>query len=1066
MYIYPIFFWTLNDLLVLFTWNNFWRFITSFIILVLYIPTYHSQTTKGVVVDASTTQPANSSKGNVFAMVAGISNYPYVKPLNFAEEDALLFLEFLRSDAGGNVPENHIKLLLNEQATHANVTSGLSWLDKNTGLTPESGDRVYIYLSGHGDAYDASEAYYLCYDSNPAGDKNNYQLGGALDIGKMKKRLGAMVNKGVEVILIVDACRSGDVPGVKAGIGNPYQSVIEAPVGEILLLAAGPNQFALEDRRWGGGHGSFTWYLVKGLSGEADSDGDGMVQLFEIQNYTQMKVIGDTRLMGAPQTPYICCNGKFDFPLAKKDVTFAKRVLAEESGTTKVGLTAMAARDAMENAQFENEQLKQLYFDIKKKCQQQKYLGQESAWEIWELAKKNHSPQALEPVRMYLMGALAAEGQKAINEEMNTQIEKSPGVQYYKERRQWVEHAIKLQSEKNEVMGIEGVYSFLKALELSNSVSFAVHKGDSIMYTYMDQMFTEKRILPLEKADSIFKSLESNYANSAVYHFILQQQLFNRELYYLEDNANQRRKHLMKAMELAPLWAKPIITAIEMKLFSKEELDALITDRISKDSANADNYYLAFKHTNYNLSIDRNKALSYLEKAFYIRPSTGMMQRLLTAKFPHLFADFTTLLSADLSKVKKPTEADWKEVTKILSYYHSNDLHRIECFMDSTNLVRTMLPAIIGLAVKLNRIDDAKKILATEKNICPSYDGYMCEAILYKYIDGNEPNAQVDDLAAIRMPSGQTSLLNFYGIKKELMPKELQDRALYQSSKSIILLLFGKNDWIAMEKKAMDSLSVHHPEALKLNRIFGVILQKYLEKESMPSKSWNEQVEMLRTDFLPDYLDMIHWIAKYNGIMDSLEVFSTDEKLLPYRGLNLFIEAPVRLMEAADESSPITADSLLNLVYLSLGGDKTYLSEFLSYKKSNKVLMNTPTFQSIFNQPASEMDRLVAFQLYTRWELWDKSEEVFNTFEWQEPGKINPVVLATLTANCMNLTNYTLTEKYLNRLLPYLYNVREQDYSLGISIVIDFFFYRAPFLNNGIFTSPEFNRLYEKYVVD
>jgi hypothetical protein len=77
-----------------------------------------------VVVEASATNPASNVKGNVYAMVAGISNYPFVKPLNFAEEDALLFLEFLKSDAGGNVPENHIKLLLNEQATHANVTSG------------------------------------------------------------------------------------------------------------------------------------------------------------------------------------------------------------------------------------------------------------------------------------------------------------------------------------------------------------------------------------------------------------------------------------------------------------------------------------------------------------------------------------------------------------------------------------------------------------------------------------------------------------------------------------------------------------------------------------------------------------------------------------------------------------------------------------------------------------------------------------------------------------------------------------------------------------------------------
>jgi uncharacterized caspase-like protein len=290
------------------------RFFIGVITLFIFLlhGTVISQTTKGVV-ESSDNPSSAASIGSSYALIVGVSDYPYVKPLNFAEEDALLFFEFLQSNAGGNVPENHIKLLLNEQATHANVTAGLAWLNNVVGAQPKSGDRVYIYLSGHGDAYDASEAYYLCYDSNPAGDKNNYQLGGALDIGKMKKRVAAMVSKGVEVVLIVDACRSGDVPGVRSGIGNPYQSVIEEPAGEVLLLSAGPNQFALEDRRWGGGHGGFTWYLIKGLSGEADVDEDGSVSLFEIESYTKMRVIGDTKQMGAAQTPYDCCNNTFYF---------------------------------------------------------------------------------------------------------------------------------------------------------------------------------------------------------------------------------------------------------------------------------------------------------------------------------------------------------------------------------------------------------------------------------------------------------------------------------------------------------------------------------------------------------------------------------------------------------------------------------------------------------------------------------------------------------------------------------------------------------------------------------
>ncbi|MEN9333914.1 MAG: hypothetical protein RLY35_1094, partial [Bacteroidota bacterium] len=114
-------------------------------VLTLFIFLLHgrvfSQTTKGVV-ESSDNPSRTVSIGASYALIVGVSDYPYVKPLNFAEEDALLFFEFLRSNAGGKVPENHIKLLLNEQATHANVTAGLAWLNNSLGAQPKPGDRV------------------------------------------------------------------------------------------------------------------------------------------------------------------------------------------------------------------------------------------------------------------------------------------------------------------------------------------------------------------------------------------------------------------------------------------------------------------------------------------------------------------------------------------------------------------------------------------------------------------------------------------------------------------------------------------------------------------------------------------------------------------------------------------------------------------------------------------------------------------------------------------------------------------------------------------------------------
>ncbi|MFM7725237.1 MAG: hypothetical protein ACKO7B_00920, partial [Flavobacteriales bacterium] len=89
---------------------------------------------------------AAATGGRTMAVVVGVSDYPFVTPLNYAADDALLMYEFLQSSAGGNVPRENIKLLLNDEATLQGVViQGMSWLE-NT-MKPTRGDRVIIYLA-------------------------------------------------------------------------------------------------------------------------------------------------------------------------------------------------------------------------------------------------------------------------------------------------------------------------------------------------------------------------------------------------------------------------------------------------------------------------------------------------------------------------------------------------------------------------------------------------------------------------------------------------------------------------------------------------------------------------------------------------------------------------------------------------------------------------------------------------------------------------------------------------------------------------------------------------------
>ena len=58
---------------------------------------------------------------------------------------------------------------------------------------------------------------------------------------------------------------------------------------------------------WGGGHGVFTYFLLKGLNGDADYNKDGRVTLGELIPYLSEQVRRETR---NAQSPTIA--GKFD----------------------------------------------------------------------------------------------------------------------------------------------------------------------------------------------------------------------------------------------------------------------------------------------------------------------------------------------------------------------------------------------------------------------------------------------------------------------------------------------------------------------------------------------------------------------------------------------------------------------------------------------------------------------------------------------------------------------------------------------------------------------------------
>jgi hypothetical protein len=86
---------------------------------------------------------------NTYAVVVGISDYQDkdIPDLRFADRDAEAFANFLRSQAGGSLDGDHLKLLTNSEATLGQFAAALDWLMEVT----KEGDNAIVYFSGHGD---------------------------------------------------------------------------------------------------------------------------------------------------------------------------------------------------------------------------------------------------------------------------------------------------------------------------------------------------------------------------------------------------------------------------------------------------------------------------------------------------------------------------------------------------------------------------------------------------------------------------------------------------------------------------------------------------------------------------------------------------------------------------------------------------------------------------------------------------------------------------------------------------------------------------------------------------
>ena len=224
----------------------------------------------------------SNTNDNAVALIIGVEEYENTFSAPFAANDALVFNDFARLSLG--IPYNNIKLLTNDDAGRNNTIKALkSWLPKKI---IENETELFIFYSGHGLASeDGSDLYLLPADGDPEILEDTTLLRN--NIFEIITDLSPKT-----VTMFLDTCYSGATRSEELLVAS-RPIFIEAeeqniPVNFNIFSAASGKQTAkvLKEAE----HGLFSYFMMKGLEGEADSNNDRTITNGELHAFVNKNV--------------------------------------------------------------------------------------------------------------------------------------------------------------------------------------------------------------------------------------------------------------------------------------------------------------------------------------------------------------------------------------------------------------------------------------------------------------------------------------------------------------------------------------------------------------------------------------------------------------------------------------------------------------------------------------------------------------------------------------------------------------------------------------------------------
>lgn len=247
-------------------------------------------------------------KPELYVLAVGVNQYRDKSlQLNYAVPDAQAVQKKFSVQNTKLYNAVHIECLFDSEVTKKNISEKFSELSSKI----KTDDVFILYIAGHGTVHKDGDYYFIPADFRYKSE-DEISLSGVSKTDLTKNL--SLINASKSLV-ILDTCNSGAFISDKGQRGMSEKTAIDRlsrATGHATIVAAGDSQSAMEGYN---GHGLFTYVLVEGLNGKADTNKDGFITLTELSNYIDNEVPNlSYEKWGYEQIPQRDL-GKQDFPI-------------------------------------------------------------------------------------------------------------------------------------------------------------------------------------------------------------------------------------------------------------------------------------------------------------------------------------------------------------------------------------------------------------------------------------------------------------------------------------------------------------------------------------------------------------------------------------------------------------------------------------------------------------------------------------------------------------------------------------------------------------------------------